>query len=150
MINQPFLVRPGGRMRGARHAGRRAVRQDGRCRQVPSERDVRAVPAFRPHRRDGQWPGALRPRGGGGQCRHPGRDLQAALERAYAAGTEGGNAKPEIWKEQAKFKELSDKLVVETGKLDAAAKTNSLDAIKAAVAGVGGTCKSCHDSFRKD
>jgi cytochrome c556 len=69
---------------------------------------------------------------------------------AYAAGTEGGNAKPEIWKEQAKFKELSDKLVVETGKLDAAAKTHSLDAIKAAVAGVGGTCKSCHDSFRKD
>lgn len=73
-----------------------------------------------------------------------------AWQGSYAPGTEGGKAKPEIWKETAKFKELSDKLVVETGKLDAAAKTNSLDAIKAAVAGVGGTCKSCHDSFRKD
>jgi cytochrome c556 len=68
---------------------------------------------------------------------------------AYAPGTEGGKALPEIWKEPAKFKELSDKLVSETGKLEVAAKSNNLDAIKASVAAVGDTCKSCHDTFRK-
>ena len=44
---------------------------------------------------------------------------------ASAPGTEGGKAKPEIWKEQAKFKEHSEKLVAETGKLVAAAKTST-------------------------
>ena len=66
----------------------------------------------------------------------------------FGAGTEGGKAKPEIWKEQAKFKELSDKLVSETDKLLAASKAGSLDAFKAAVSAVGETCKSCHDTFR--
>ena len=67
---------------------------------------------------------------------------------AFGAGTEGGKAKPEIWKEQPKFKEFSDKLVAETGKLPAAA--GNLDTLKAAMASVGGTCKACHDAFRKD
>ena len=35
-------------------------------------------------------------------------------------------------------------------KLNAAAKTGSLDNIQATMAGVGGTCKTCHDAFRKD
>jgi len=66
----------------------------------------------------------------------------------FAAGTEGGKAKPEIWKEQAKFKELGDKLVVDTDKLVVAAKAGNLDALKAQFAQTGDTCKSCHDSFR--
>ena len=66
----------------------------------------------------------------------------------FAPGTEGGKAKPEIWKEQAKFKELSDKLISETGKLQAASKAGNLDTLKAAVGAVGETCKACHDSFR--
>ena len=66
----------------------------------------------------------------------------------FGAGTEGGKAKPEIWKEQAKFKELSDKLQADTDKLAAAAKGGNLDAIKAQVAATGETCKSCHDTFR--
>jgi cytochrome c556 len=68
---------------------------------------------------------------------------------AFASGTEGGKAKPEIWKEQAKFKELSDKLQAETDKLLVAAKGGNLDAIKAQVAQTGDTCKTCHDTFRK-
>ena len=66
----------------------------------------------------------------------------------FAPGTEGGKAKPDIWKEQAKFKELSDKLQADTEKLAAAAKGGNLDAIKAQVAATGETCKSCHDTFR--
>ena len=66
----------------------------------------------------------------------------------FGPGTEGGKAKPEIWKEQAKFKELNERLMAETEKLSAATKAGNLDAVKAAVASVGDTCKNCHDSFR--
>ena len=59
-------------------------------------------------------------------------------------------AKPEVWTEQAKFKEHNEKLVGETGKLLAAAKTNSLDNLKVAFGSTANTCKGCHDNFRKD
>jgi cytochrome c556 len=70
---------------------------------------------------------------------------------AYVAGSAGvGNsrAKPEIWTEAAKFKEAGDKMQVEMAKFSAAAKTGSLDNIKAALPGLGGACKACHDDFR--
>ncbi|MGH8830679.1 MAG: c-type cytochrome, partial [Polaromonas sp.] len=69
----------------------------------------------------------------------------------FAPGTDkGGNtkAKPEIWTEQAKFKESNDKLVAESAKLAVAAKTGNLDALKTAFAATADTCKACHDSFR--
>ena len=59
-------------------------------------------------------------------------------------------AKAEVWTEQAKFKEHNEKLVSETGKLLAAAKTNNLDNLKAAFSSTAGTCKGCHDVYRKD
>ena len=59
-------------------------------------------------------------------------------------------AKPEIWAEQAKFKEHNEKLVGESTKLLAAAKTNSLDNLKVAFGSTAQTCKACHDAFRKD
>ena len=59
-------------------------------------------------------------------------------------------AKPEIWVEQAKFKEHNEKLVGESGKLLAAAKTNNLDNLKVAFGSTAQTCKGCHDAFRKD
>ncbi|MBI2772390.1 MAG: cytochrome c [Burkholderiales bacterium] len=57
-------------------------------------------------------------------------------------------AKAEIWTEQAKFKEHNEKLVAETGKLLAAAKTNNLDNLKTAFGSTAGTCKACHDNYR--
>ena len=66
----------------------------------------------------------------------------------FGAGTEGGKAKPEIWKEQAKFKEHSDKLQAESVKLVAAAKTGNLDTLKASFGATAGTCKACHDNYR--
>jgi cytochrome c556 len=68
----------------------------------------------------------------------------------FVAGADSRRAKPEIWKDSAKFKEASDKLVAETAKLSAAAKTGSLDNVKVAFGAVGGACKSCHDAFRND
>jgi len=73
----------------------------------------------------------------------------------YAAFVEGSDkgetrAKPEIWKESAKFKEAVDKNQAEMAKVVAAAKTGNLDALKAAVGPAGSSCKACHDNFRKD
>ena len=69
----------------------------------------------------------------------------------FVPGTDGNTkAKPEIWTEQAKFKESSDKLVAESTKLAAAAKTGNLEALKTAFAATAGTCKACHDAYRKE
>jgi cytochrome c556 len=70
----------------------------------------------------------------------------------FAANTDGlsQKAKAEIWKEQAKFKEHNEKLVGETGKLLAAAKTNNLDNVKKAFGDAAATCKACHDNFRNN
>lgn len=72
---------------------------------------------------------------------------------AYGEGTDKGRdnrAKPEIWSDKAKFNDYAEKMQAEMVKLNAAAKTGSLDTIKTAVGGVGGACKTCHDAFRKD
>lgn len=71
---------------------------------------------------------------------------------AFGEGTDKGEtrAKPEIWKEAAKFKEAADKNQAELAKVVAAAKTGNLDALKAAVGPAGSSCKACHDNFRKD
>lgn len=70
---------------------------------------------------------------------------------AFGEGTEHGaptQAKPEIWKDPAKFKSAAEKMQEEVGKLDAAAKSGNADAVKAAAGGVGKACKACHDDFR--
>ena len=71
---------------------------------------------------------------------------------AFGEGTAQGDtrAKPEIWKEPAKFKEYADKMQAEIAKLAVAAKAGNLDGIKAAMGATGGTCKTCHDAFQKD
>ena len=64
--------------------------------------------------------------------------------------TKDARTEPEIWTDKAKFNEYADKMQVEMTKFSAAAKTGSLDNIKATMPGVGGSCKTCHDAFRKD
>jgi cytochrome c556 len=70
----------------------------------------------------------------------------------FVQGTDKGEtrAKPEIWTEQAKFKGAAEKMQTEVGKLAAAAKTGSLDNLKAAFSPAANTCKACHDDFRKE
>ncbi len=69
--------------------------------------------------------------------------------QGFGAGTEGGKAKPDIWKESAKFKELSDDMGKKVIALNAAAKTGNLDTIKTALGAAGGSCKTCHDAFQE-
>ncbi len=93
-------------------------------------------------------------------------DAKAAVENAeivaemaklpwagFGPGTDKvtpSRAKAEIWSEQAKFKEHNEKLVGESAKLLAAAKTNNLDNLKVAFGATANTCKTCHDAFRKE
>ena len=69
---------------------------------------------------------------------------------AFGEGTDVGEtkAKPEIWKQNAKFKEAAEKLQTESAKLAVAAKSGKEDAFKTAFSATAGTCKSCHDDFR--
>lgn len=82
-------------------------------------------------------------------------ELVATLSKlpwaAFGPGTDKvGNtrAKAEIWAEQAKFKDASEKMMAEAAKLSAAAKSGNLDALKAAFGATAGSCKACHDSYR--
>jgi len=71
----------------------------------------------------------------------------------FGEGTDRGRdnrARAEIWSDKSKFNGYADKMQQEMVKFSAAAKTGNLDAIKTAVGGVGGTCKTCHDAFRND
>lgn len=70
----------------------------------------------------------------------------------FVAGSDKGEtrAKPEIWAEKAKFDAGAEKMQGELAKLGAAAKTGSVENLKAAFGPAAQTCKACHDSFRKD
>ncbi len=57
------------------------------------------------------------------------------------------DAKSAVWTEQAKFKDMSEKMQTEVIKLQAAAKTGDINALKAAFRATGDSCKACHDSF---
>ncbi|MDR1969431.1 MAG: cytochrome c [Burkholderiaceae bacterium] len=71
---------------------------------------------------------------------------------AFGPGTDKGEtrAKPEVWKDQAKFKEALEKAQAELPKFIAAAKSGSLDNLKAGFNSMARTCKGCHDDFRKE
>ena len=67
---------------------------------------------------------------------------------AFGPGTEGGKAKPVIWKEMDKVKAGADRFMKAAADLDAAAKSGNLDQIKKAFGATGQACKACHDSYR--
>ena len=83
-------------------------------------------------------------------------DVVATLSKlpwaAFGEGSDKGDtrAKPEIWKEAAKYKEAADKMQAEIVKLNNAAKAGNIDALKAAFGPAAASCKACHDNFRKD
>ena len=69
----------------------------------------------------------------------------------FVAGSDTGNTRalPVVWTAARKFKEMNDKMVDATGKLAVAAKSGSLDQLKASFGPAAQTCKACHDEFRK-
>lgn len=80
-------------------------------------------------------------------------DLAVSLSRlpwvAFGPGTDLGKteAKPAVWNEPAKFKDLGEKMQAEVLKLQAAARTGDPEAIKTAYRATTSACKACHDAF---
>lgn len=67
----------------------------------------------------------------------------------FGEDTQGGNAKPDIWSNMAKFEEGRDKMAAAVAALNEAAQTNDLNAIKPKMGDLGGSCKACHDAFKE-
>jgi cytochrome c556 len=70
---------------------------------------------------------------------------------AFAPGTDlmESKAKPAIWKEEAKFKQLAADMQAETVKLTAAAKTGNLDSVRNQFRATAKSCDACHDAYRE-
>ena len=71
---------------------------------------------------------------------------------SFPVGTETvGNtsALPAVWSNNAKFKEIATKLGTETDTLAKLAAAGDEAGFKKQFGVVGGTCKACHDDFKK-
>jgi cytochrome c556 len=73
---------------------------------------------------------------------------------AFGPGTDKGNgikteAKPGIWQDPAKFQKADDAMQAQMAKLIPAARSGSLDQLKAAFGPTGKECKGCHDDFKQ-
>jgi len=67
----------------------------------------------------------------------------------YPPGSDQGTkAKPEIWKEAARFQQLAQASQTDAAKLRAAVHGGELGAIKVAYGATSKSCKACHDAFK--
>jgi cytochrome c556 len=86
------------------------------------------------------------------ECRGGGLHVPPALA-GFGPGTDKGRetaARPEIWQEQAKFKERAEKMQATVAQtLLPAARSGNLDQLKAAFGPTAQSCKACHDDFRR-
>jgi cytochrome c556 len=69
--------------------------------------------------------------------------------QAFGPGTEGGNALPGVWSDNAKFKAAGEKMQLAVANLNTAAQSGDQEAIKKAFGAAAATCKGCHDDFKK-
>lgn len=69
----------------------------------------------------------------------------------FVAGSDAGDtrAKPDIWKDWARFRGLMEKYQAETGRLLVAARSGQVGDLKSAVDDLTRVCKTCHDDFKK-
>lgn len=80
--------------------------------------------------------------------------IETVAKWPYEAFTPGSDlleskAKPAIWKEEARFKQLASDMQADTVKLTAAAKTGNLDNVRTAFRATAKACDSCHDLYRE-
>ena len=66
-----------------------------------------------------------------------------------STANEKSRAKPELFKETQKVKELVDRFQGEVKKLQSVAKGGDEGAIKAQMGAVGKACGACHDAYRE-
>jgi len=72
------------------------------------------------------------------------------LPDAFAPGSDKGDtrARPEIWTDAAKFKQVVDNFNADATKLVAAIKAGNLDAVKGPFGALAKNCGGCHNDFR--
>lgn len=70
---------------------------------------------------------------------------------AFTPGTDllESRAKPAIWKEEAKFRQMAREMQAETVKLTGAAKSGSPEALRNQFRATAKTCDACHDTYRE-
>jgi cytochrome c556 len=66
-----------------------------------------------------------------------------------STANEKSRAKPELFKESGKVKELDERFQGEVNKLQTAAKGGDEGAIKSQIGAVGKACGACHDAYRE-
>ena len=69
--------------------------------------------------------------------------------QAFGPGTEGGKAQSDIWSDNSKFKAAADKMQLAVADLNKAAQSGDQESIKKAFNAASGSCKNCHDDFKK-
>lgn len=77
-------------------------------------------------------------------------EVSAMPWEGFGPGTDAGaptKAKPEIWKDKARFDKLAQDMQAETAKLAKAAGTD-LASLRTAVSATAKACTNCHDDFR--
>ena len=82
-----------------------------------------------------------------------GKDLKALsgldAMRGFPAGSEGGEAKPEIWSNLEDFRKKMETMQLEAAKLGDVAMGGDKAAIGEQVAATGKACKACHEEYKK-
>lgn len=68
----------------------------------------------------------------------------------FPPGSDQGStkARPEVWKEAPRFRELQQASQAEAAKLKAAVNGGDMQAIKVAYGATSKSCKACHDAFK--
>jgi cytochrome c556 len=74
--------------------------------------------------------------------------LSYMAKEGFAEGTEGGDAKADIWANWDQFSGGMEKFQQVSGELVTAAEVGTLEALRPAVGQMGQTCRNCHDNFR--
>lgn len=73
--------------------------------------------------------------------------------QAFGPGTDKGaphRAAAATWTDKVKFDQGAERMQAEVVKLGSAARSGSLDQLKAAFGGAAQSCKACHDNFRTE
>jgi len=76
--------------------------------------------------------------------------FEAFIPGSESGGTPPTRAKPAVFKDTDKVKQLAEKMQGEVVKLNTAAKSGDISAIRAAFGDTGKACKACHDDYRKE
>lgn len=72
---------------------------------------------------------------------------QLDADKYWPEGSEGGASSPRIWQERAAFVAEVDKFKTASAAA-VAAPPQDVEALRAAIGPIGGSCDSCHEGFR--